>query len=147
MKKFLLLILSIILISFLVFILWMNLTPGYFQYSGCLCKIGYLTDEQAQEGRNAPICAVVGVCGPVIGDKPLLLLAKLDFNRSAKFVDTNESPPIPIPQGKTGAEGKFCGGIAANLPQNQCPAGYKCQLDGKYPDASGHCVKSGLFGF
>ena|SRR3990170_8270888 len=39
------------------------------------------------------------------------------------------------------AEGKFCGDIAGNLPENQCPAGYKCQLDGNYPDASGKCVK------
>lgn len=38
-------------------------------------------------------------------------------------------------------EGRFCGGIAANLPENQCPEGYKCQLDGNYPDAGGKCVK------
>lgn len=38
-------------------------------------------------------------------------------------------------------EGKFCGGIAANLPENQCPSGYRCQLDGKYPDAGGKCIK------
>ena len=37
--------------------------------------------------------------------------------------------------------GKFCGGIAANLPENQCPVGYVCKLDGNYPDASGKCVK------
>lgn len=38
-------------------------------------------------------------------------------------------------------EGRFCGGFAANLPENQCPKGYKCQLDGNYPDAGGKCVK------
>lgn len=38
-------------------------------------------------------------------------------------------------------EGKFCGGVAANLPENKCPSGYKCQLDGNYPDAGGKCVK------
>lgn len=38
-------------------------------------------------------------------------------------------------------EGKFCGGIAANLPENKCPPGYKCQLDGSYPDAGGKCVR------
>lgn len=38
-------------------------------------------------------------------------------------------------------EGEFCGGIAANLPENKCPSGYKCQLDGNYPDAGGKCVK------
>lgn len=37
------------------------------------------------------------------------------------------------------AEGKFCGGVAANLPEDQCPIGYKCQLEGNYPDASGKC--------
>lgn len=41
----------------------------------------------------------------------------------------------------TGIEGKFCGGIAANLPENQCPSGYFCRLDGNYPDAGGKCVK------
>lgn len=46
-----------------------------------------------------------------------------------KFLDQND------------VEGKFCGGIAANLPENQCPTGYKCQLDGGYPDAGGKCVK------
>ncbi|MBI2085838.1 hypothetical protein HYT74_00695 [Candidatus Daviesbacteria bacterium] len=47
-----------------------------------------------------------------------------------KFTDQVESP-----------EGKFCGGIAANLPENQCPKGYTCQMDGSYPDAGGKCVK------
>jgi hypothetical protein len=37
--------------------------------------------------------------------------------------------------------GRFCGGIAANLPENQCPEGYVCKLDGNYPDAGGVCVK------
>ncbi|MDO8460977.1 MAG: hypothetical protein Q7S38_00895 [bacterium] len=34
-------------------------------------------------------------------------------------------------------EGKFCGGLGGI----QCPKGYKCQLDGTYPDAGGKCVK------
>ncbi|MBU0576490.1 hypothetical protein KJ654_02410 [Patescibacteria group bacterium] len=36
---------------------------------------------------------------------------------------------------------KSCGGIAANLPENQCPEGFNCLLDGDYPDAGGACVK------
>jgi hypothetical protein len=32
--------------------------------------------------------------------------------------------------------GQFCGGIAG-IP---CPGGYKCKLDGDYPDAGGTCV-------
>lgn len=39
-------------------------------------------------------------------------------------------------------EGRFCGGIAGNLPENQCPAGYTCKLSGNYPDASGKCSKN-----
>lgn len=42
---------------------------------------------------------------------------------------------------QSNAEGKFCGGIAANLPENQCPSGFYCKLDGDYPDASGVCTK------
>ncbi|MCX6704713.1 MAG: PsbP-related protein [Candidatus Woesebacteria bacterium] len=42
---------------------------------------------------------------------------------------------------QSSAEGKFCGGIAANLPENQCPSGFYCKLDGNGPDTSGHCVK------
>lgn len=38
-------------------------------------------------------------------------------------------------------EGRFCGGFAANLPENQCPTGYKCQMEGNYPDAGGQCIK------
>ena len=43
---------------------------------------------------------------------------------------------------KASAEGRFCGGIAANLPENQCPEGYTCKLDSNYPDAGGKCVKN-----
>ena len=37
--------------------------------------------------------------------------------------------------------GQLCGGVAANLPENQCPEGFYCKLEGAYPDASGICVK------
>lgn len=50
-------------------------------------------------------------------------------------------PDSPAGGDETSTEGKFCGGIAANLPQNQCPDGYRCQLEGNYPDAGGKCVK------
>lgn len=42
--------------------------------------------------------------------------------------------PSPTPQPN---EGEFCGGIAG-IP---CSSGYKCVLDGNYPDAGGKCVK------
>lgn len=47
-----------------------------------------------------------------------------------KFLDQNSD-----------AEEKFCGGIAANLPQNQCPEGYTCKLENEFPDAGGVCTK------
>lgn len=46
-----------------------------------------------------------------------------------------QSSKLPSP------EGLFCGGIAGNLPKNQCPSGYTCKLDGNYPDAGGTCAK------
>lgn len=55
------------------------------------------------------------------------------FNQDDKDrVKTNNKP---------GIEGQFCGGIAANLPENQCPDGFYCKLDNNYPDASGICLK------
>lgn len=39
------------------------------------------------------------------------------------------------------ASGRFCGGIAANLPENQCPQGYKCIYESQGPDSSGTCQK------
>ncbi len=67
-------------------------------------------------------------------DDRILINAKSTFDQilsTFKFLDSEKN-----------AEGKFCGGIAANLPENQCPEGYKCKLDGNYPDAGGKCVKN-----
>lgn len=47
----------------------------------------------------------------------------------------------PQPQHIPSPQGHFCGGFAANLPEYQCPQGFRCQLDGNYPDASGTCVR------
>lgn len=47
---------------------------------------------------------------------------------SIKFSPT----PTPVPTSS------FCGGIAGI----SCPAGYKCKLDGTYPDAGGTCLPS-----
>jgi hypothetical protein len=48
---------------------------------------------------------------------------------------------IPVGSRKDPIEGQFCGGIAGNLPENQCPAGYYCQIKEKFPDAGGVCVR------
>jgi hypothetical protein len=40
--------------------------------------------------------------------------------------------PTAVPGGKT-----FCGGIAGV----KCSKGYRCQMDGQYPDAGGTCVR------
>lgn len=43
--------------------------------------------------------------------------------------------PVIFPLGSR--ETIFCGGITGKI----CPEGYRCKLDGDYPDASGHCVR------
>jgi hypothetical protein len=48
-----------------------------------------------------------------------------------KFLDDSSTPTSINP------EGKFCGGIAGIA----CPGGFKCVLDGTYPDAGGKCQK------
>ncbi|MBU1031408.1 hypothetical protein KKE03_00570 [Patescibacteria group bacterium] len=55
--------------------------------------------------------------------------------------DANHTGDQILSSFKFSIEGKFCGGIAANLPENQCPEGYTCHLDDNYPDAGGKCVK------
>lgn len=37
---------------------------------------------------------------------------------------------------KASKNDKICGGFAGI----RCPTGYKCQIDGNYPDASGKCI-------
>lgn len=48
---------------------------------------------------------------------------------------------ISSESGRDPIEGQFCGGVAGNLPENQCPADYYCQIKEKFPDAGGVCVK------
>jgi len=45
--------------------------------------------------------------------------------------------PCPAIKKEKEIKGEICGGIA-NL---QCPKGYRCQIEERYPDASGFCVK------
>ncbi|MCL5003972.1 MAG: hypothetical protein M1352_01730 [Patescibacteria group bacterium] len=76
-------------LAFLGFVALMNLTPGYFQPGNCSCGVKYLTDEQAGKERLASVCALTGVCNQTFGEKILLLLAKLDFNKG---------PSVTLPQ-------------------------------------------------
>src|SRR3989338_6885392 len=130
LKKPVIILLATVLALFVGVVLWMNLTPGYFQYGVC-GYVGYYTSEEVEIMRNWQTRCRLPSEFERLKAQALIQLAKLDFNR-----------------GSVGSSaGKFCGGIARNLPENQCPSGYRCQLDGNHPDAGGHCVKSGLFGF
>lgn len=78
----------------------------------------------------------------ILGLVILACLVFAGYKLGQKQVSSPQPTPTPNPTTNTkDAEGKFCGGIAANLPKNQCPTGYKCTLEGNYPDASGKCVK------
>jgi len=57
-----------------------------------------------------------------------------DFSVPDGSPDCKWSKPIASP---SSVEGKFCGGIAGVI----CPESYFCKYDGKYPDASGVCLK------
>ena len=56
---------------------------------------------------------------------------------SGFILPTGRGKNLPTDNNPT-SQGKFCGGIAGM----NCPAGYTCQLDGKYPDVGGTCVGS-----
>lgn len=123
-----------ILIATIVFVAWQ-----YWQYhegpgSSCggdwsyktTCPVGNYCRPLSQ----GPLAG--GTCQPYLS--PLFDLSIL--NKSS----VNSKVAKPSPQEPSKVEGQFCGGIGANLPQFQCPTGYKCQLDGNYPDAGGKCV-------
>jgi len=57
------------------------------------------------------------------------------------FLISSGSLALDTKEKSAGAEGKPCGGIAANLLERRCPAGYYCKLTEKGPDASGLCVR------
>lgn len=65
----------------LIIILWMNLTPGYFQYGPCGCSVGYYTDEEISsiQVKCLTMC-YVSRPGRVLKDF-LLLMSHLDLNR------------------------------------------------------------------
>lgn len=101
MKKFILIIISVIFLSFLGLLLWMNLTPGYFQYRGCGCdEVGYFTDEEVLNSKPNPTCRYVDViCRPSLFNKFLVFLSRLDFNKGKmlgeKVLPFEDKLPLP----------------------------------------------------
>jgi len=83
----------------------------------------YCSDKQSEQG-----CLSVDVYNQKLDD----------FSAPDGFPDCKWNVILATPPS---VEGKSCGGIAANLPENQCPDGFYCKLDGKYPDAGGVCSK------
>lgn len=82
-----------------------------------------------------------GVNADFLSDDTLFdqVLANFSFtfppiNSQPLLTTTTPSPPVS-------AEGKVCGGVAADLPLYKCPAGYYCKLTSTYPDATGKCTK------
>lgn len=74
----------ILLIPVIVFVAWMNLTPGHFQFYKCSCIIAYLNQQQInvfkenEKKLGYDICNVVGVCA--INTKDILLNLLLAFS-------------------------------------------------------------------
>lgn len=73
-----------LLVLFLGFVTWMNLTPGHFRTVSCGCVAEYVTDERAQiiKKESERFCARVGLC--IMSDKKdlfLLFISNLDFNK------------------------------------------------------------------
>jgi hypothetical protein len=84
MRKVVLTIFLLPVIALIIFILWMNITPGHFRYT-CYCSVKYMTDEQFLAEQNG-ICALIGLCQPPQGiratmQKSLISISNLDFTK------------------------------------------------------------------
>lgn len=70
-------------VTFGLFILWMNITAGFYQTT-CSCAVEYLTVEEAEVQREA-VCRIIGACKPsivrTVRNTVLLSVSTLDFNR------------------------------------------------------------------
>jgi hypothetical protein len=74
-----------LLIFFVGFIGWMNLTPGHFQYEkvSCACEdneIKYLRNKDVVLAHEGILCTDM-YCSPNLQEKMLLQIANLDFNK------------------------------------------------------------------
>ena len=76
-------LLPLMLLSFIIFIIWMNVTPGHFQKSACACSVTYMTNEEALSGGQK-LC-ILGMCRLTIRnillDPILTLFSLVDFNK------------------------------------------------------------------
>lgn len=83
MKAFKIISLSI-LVLFLGFVVWMNLTPGHFHPGTCGCGVSYgLEKKEVLKPGELSICSVVGQCINKfwVFDLGKLMLSNLDFNK------------------------------------------------------------------
>jgi hypothetical protein len=81
MRKKLVLVLLAFLSLFAVFIFWMNLTTGQFQWT-CWCTVEYLTESEVQHMREKT-CPLLGMCKVTnpVKNKLLLLMSNFDLNK------------------------------------------------------------------
>lgn len=132
---------------FLVIFLWMNLTPGYFQYGVC-GYVGYYTNDEVEVTKNWETVCRLPSGFERLEAQILIRSAQLDFNKGSRV---GGIPPVPVQEDNSGAEGSFCGG-SKNIPcppgytcklnctdQSSCPLGKSCPQNINCPDASGVC--------
>ncbi|MDO8497725.1 MAG: hypothetical protein Q7S61_04235 [bacterium] len=78
-------LLLLIFVSFAIFIIWMNVTPGHFQRASCSCIVTYMTKEEVQElEKMCPVLSpVIGMCilrtRDILLDPILTLFSLVDF--------------------------------------------------------------------
>lgn len=76
-----------------------------------------VSNYQFEDGNSEIIVSAIGVNQHESNQLLLEILSSIKFSSNT-------------------TKNNFCGGIAAV----KCPLGLKCQLDGSFPDAGGHCV-------
>lgn len=103
------------------------------------CKIGGCNGEICQEADEETIASICiydpkydcyksAVCEKQAG-------GNCGWTRTEEFTKCLES--YTNNSQDSSPQAHFCGGIAGI----SCPEGYKCKLEGNYPDAGGVCVK------
>lgn len=73
----------VIITPLVLFILWMNLTPGHFALKYCGCTVGYYTQKELkeQEEEHKQLGLPCAVCLLTIRETVLLTVSLLDLNR------------------------------------------------------------------